>query len=75
MNGMFPGIFKNETYTNIELTVFREEIEALLETHHLRNVTDKFKRVTDPYVEESKRFGVSFAKRFKNIQISTANNY
>lgn len=55
VDGMFPRVYQQNF--DIELTIFgRSEV---LDPEFLENVVDKFLRVIDPFVEESKMFSVS----------------
>lgn len=66
VDGMFPRVYKQNF--DVELTIFgRPEV---LDPEFLENVVDKFLRVIDPFVEESKMFSVSI---FKKISVQNYN--
>lgn len=55
VDGMFPRVYKPNF--DIELTLFGGT--EIVDPEFLENVVDKFMRVIDPFVEESKMFSVS----------------
>lgn len=58
VDGMFPRVYSESKFTNIELTLFTKDT-AFCDPEYLYNVVDKFLRVTDPNVEDAKRYSVS----------------
>lgn len=61
VDGMFPRVYKQSF--DIELTIFGRD-EAI-DPEFLENVVDKFLRVIDPFVEESKMFSVRIYNSYK----------
>lgn len=57
VDGMFPRVYSQSKFTNIELTLFSKDA-SFCDPEFLYNIVDKFLRVTDPNVEESKRYCV-----------------
>lgn len=57
VDGMFPRVYSQNKYTTIELTMFTKDASCI-EPEFLINIVDKFLRVTDPNVEEAKRYSV-----------------
>lgn len=57
VDGMFPRVYSQSKFSNIELTLFTKDASCI-EPEFLVHIVDKFLRVTDPSVEDCKRYGV-----------------
>lgn len=76
VDGMFPRVYSQSKFTNIELTLFSKDA-SFCDPEFLYNIVDKFLRVTDPNVEESKRYCVriylNFTKDTSSYNVNFSN--
>lgn len=59
IDGMFPRMHDERNFANIEMSLFTKET-LYIEPEYLISIVDKFIRVTDPTVSETKRFCVRY---------------
>lgn len=57
VDGMFPRVYKQQQFNDIELTLLSRGLLEL-NSEYLRSIVDKFVRVTNVAVTESERFNV-----------------
>lgn len=57
VDNMFPRVYcAKYKFTNIEMAMFSKYDASCIEPEFLTNIHDKFLRVTDPNVDDSKRY-------------------